>query len=43
VVALFPDDDVMVTAHLEPEAHDEAHPSWHQEPHDPLSGEEVAA
>lgn len=37
VVALFPDDDVTVTAHLEPEEHDEAHPSWHTEPIDPLS------
>ena len=34
--ALFPDDDVHVTAHLEPRQHDEAHPDGHTEPADPL-------
>ena len=38
IAALFPDDEVTVTAHLEPEYHDEAHPSGHTEPLDPLSG-----
>ena len=36
VDALFPDDDVHVTAHLEPRRHDEAHPEDHREPVDPL-------
>ena len=36
VDALFPDDDVHVTAHLEPMRHDEAHPEHHSEPVDPL-------
>ena len=36
VDALFPDDDVYVTAHLEPRRHDEAHPDEHREPTDPL-------
>ncbi len=36
VDVLFPDDDVHVTAHLEPRRHEEAHPSDHQEPADPL-------
>ena len=36
VDALFPDDDVNVTAHLEPRRHDEAHPDEHREPTDPL-------
>lgn len=36
VDALFPDDDVHVTAHLEPRRHDEAHPDGHHEPADPL-------
>lgn len=36
VDALFPDDDVHVTAHLEPRRHDEAHPDGHREPADPL-------
>jgi len=36
VDALFPDDDVYVTAHLEPRQHDEAHPDEHREPTDPL-------
>lgn len=34
--ALFPDDTVHVTAHLEPRRHDEAHPDGHREPADPL-------
>ncbi|WP_245846019.1 cation diffusion facilitator family transporter [Longibacter salinarum] len=33
---LFPDDDVHVTAHLEPRKHDAAHPDHHYEPADPL-------
>ena len=36
VIALFPNDQVVVTAHLEPEAHDDAHPEGHAEPADPL-------
>ena len=36
VDALFPDDTVYVTAHLEPRRHDEAHPEGHREPADPL-------
>ena len=36
VAALFPDDDVHVTAHLEPQHHDEAHPEGHSEPLDPF-------
>lgn len=36
VDALFPDEDVHVTAHLEPRQHDEAHPDEHREPTDPL-------
>jgi len=36
VDALFPDEEVHVTAHLEPRRHDEAHPEGHREPADPL-------
>lgn len=36
VSRLFPKDDVHVTAHLEPIAHDAYHPEGHQEPADPL-------
>ena len=36
VDALFPDDDVHVTAHLEPRRHDDNHPEGHREPADPL-------
>lgn len=36
IVRLFPKDDVFVTAHLEPDRHDEAHPKGHAEPADPL-------
>jgi cation diffusion facilitator family transporter len=36
VDALFPDDTVHVTAHLEPQRHDDAHPEGHREPADPL-------
>ncbi|HEX7069360.1 MAG TPA: cation diffusion facilitator family transporter [Rhodothermales bacterium] len=36
VVSLFPGDEVLVTAHLEPAAHREAHPSGFAEPDDPL-------
>lgn len=42
VVALFPQDEVTVTAHLEPEHHREAHPVGHSEPADPLAGREQA-
>ncbi|MFP4227696.1 MAG: cation diffusion facilitator family transporter [Salinivenus sp.] len=34
--ALFPDDTVHVTAHLEPRQHEAAHPEGHREPADPL-------
>lgn len=36
VDALFPDEAVYVTAHLEPRRHDDAHPEDHREPVDPL-------
>jgi cation diffusion facilitator family transporter len=36
VDGLFPDDEVHVTAHLEPRRHDDAHPEGHREPADPL-------
>ena len=36
IAALFPRDRVYVTAHLEPAAHEEAHPEGHREPDDPL-------
>lgn len=36
ITTLFPDDEVHVTAHLEPRQHDEAHPDEHREPADPL-------
>ncbi len=36
VDALFPDDEVHVTAHLEPRRHDDNHPEGHREPADPL-------
>jgi cation diffusion facilitator family transporter len=36
VDALFSDEEVFVTAHLEPRRHDEAHPDEHREPTDPL-------
>jgi cation diffusion facilitator family transporter len=36
VDALFPDDEVHVTAHLEPRRHEDAHPEGHREPVDPL-------
>lgn len=36
IVALFPKDEVLVTAHLEPDAHMEAHPEGFAEPDDPL-------
>lgn len=36
IVGLFPKDDVYVTAHLEPDHHDEAHGGVHAEPVDPL-------
>lgn len=37
IVALFPEASVHVTAHLEPETHEAAHPEGHAEPVDPLS------
>lgn len=36
IAALFPGNEVTITAHLEPDTHDEAHPSGHAEPTDPL-------
>ncbi len=36
LLTLFPNDQVVVTAHLEPDAHDDAHPDGHAEPADPL-------
>lgn len=36
VDALFPDEEVYVTAHLEPRRHEEAHPDEHREPMDPF-------
>lgn len=38
VAGLFPTDDVVITAHLEPVTHDEAHPQGHAEPPDALRG-----
>lgn len=40
---LFPQDEVRVTAHLEPEEHDAAHPAGHIEPADPLLADRVLA
>lgn len=37
VIALFPNDVTVVTAHLEPNTHDLAHPDGHVEPRDPLT------
>jgi cation diffusion facilitator family transporter len=39
IVALFPRDEVYVTAHLEPDTHDRAHPSGFIEPRDPFAGD----
>lgn len=39
----FPNDAVYVTAHLEPEHHDDAHPEGHAEPLDPLTEVELPA
>ncbi len=36
ITVLFPEDEVHVTAHLEPAAHAAAHPEGHAEPSDPL-------
>ena len=36
ISAVFPQDDVYVTAHLEPDHHEHAHPQGHAEPADPL-------
>lgn len=41
VVSLFPDEEVYVTAHLEPDHHDHAHPTGHAEPADPLGNGSV--
>jgi cation diffusion facilitator family transporter len=38
IIALFPHDVTVVTAHLEPNTHDLAHPHGHVEPRDPLAG-----
>ncbi len=43
VSRLFPKDDVHVTAHLEPVAHDAYHPDDHQEPADPLRSFELSS
>lgn len=39
LVRRFPEDNVLVTAHLEPEGHSEAHPVGHEEPEDPLTSD----
>jgi hypothetical protein len=36
IMALYPQDTVIVTAHLEPEEHSKAHPTGFAEPDDPL-------
>ncbi len=36
ITATFPQDDVFVTAHLEPDHHEQAHPDGHAEPADPF-------
>ncbi len=36
IVARFPEEEVLVTAHLEPEAHQQTHPQGFEEPEDPL-------
>ena len=41
--ALFPDDDVRVTAHLEPRHHEDAHPEDHSEPLDPFQNVTMGA
>lgn len=38
IAALFDGEEVVITAHLEPSEHDEAHPKGHVEPDDPLTG-----
>lgn len=42
VVRLFPEDEVFVTAHLEPDHHERAHPRGHVEPADPLGDASVS-
>ena len=37
IASMFPKDEVLVTAHLEPDHHEEAHPAGHAEPVDPLA------
>ena len=37
VAGVFPEDEVLVTAHLEPNEHVVAHPHGHEEPEDPLA------
>jgi cation diffusion facilitator family transporter len=37
IASMYPKDEVFVTAHLEPDRHDEAHPAGHAEPVDPLA------
>ncbi len=39
IQARFPERRVYVTAHLEPEHHEQAHPAGHQEPADPLTAQ----
>lgn len=40
---LFPDNQVLITAHLEPEEHRRAHPAGHAEPEDPLAPTPIVA
>ncbi len=41
IVSAFPKDEVFVTAHLEPDHHEIAHPEGHAEPADPLGDPSV--
>lgn len=42
IASLFPKDEVFVTAHLEPDHHEIAHPAGHAEPSDPLTDVSVS-
>jgi divalent metal cation (Fe/Co/Zn/Cd) transporter len=42
IASLFPKDEVFVTAHLEPDHHEIAHPGGHAEPSDPLGNVSVS-
>ena len=42
ISSLFPRDEVFVTAHLEPDHHERAHPAGHAEPSDPLGDVSVS-